>query len=120
VLLRPACLTNTFALLRLLPITDRDTDIEILVLRHQIALLQRQPSDTTVRFRPADMALLAVLLHRLPRRTLHSLRLLVRADTILRWHRDLLRRMPRQGVPTETSSRAPHHTINTNPGSAPG
>jgi putative transposase len=40
VLLRLAYLglTNTFALLRLLPMTDRDKDIEILVLRHQIAL----------------------------------------------------------------------------------
>jgi putative transposase len=44
VLLRLAYLglTNTFALLRLLPTTDRNKDIEILVLRHQIAVLQRQ------------------------------------------------------------------------------
>jgi hypothetical protein len=35
-------LTNTFAMLRLLPMTDRDKDIEILVLRHQIAVPQRQ------------------------------------------------------------------------------
>ncbi|MBP2329488.1 transposase InsO family protein [Kibdelosporangium banguiense] len=85
-------LTNTFALLRLLPMTDRDKDIEILVLRHQIAVLQRQLGDTRVRFSPTDRALLAALLHRLPRHTLHKLRLLVRTDTILRWHRDLMRR----------------------------
>ena len=85
-------LTNTFTLLRLLPMTDRDKDIEILVLRQQIAVLQRQLGDTKVRFSPADRALLAALLHRLPRRTLDKLRLLVRPDTILRWHRDLLRR----------------------------
>jgi hypothetical protein len=30
------------------------------------------------------------LLHRLPKPTLHSLRLLVRPDTVLRWHRDLV------------------------------
>src|SRR5256714_1098909 len=72
--------------------TDRDKDIEILVLRQQIAVLQRQLGDTKVRFSPADRALLAALLHRLPRRTLDKLRLLVRPDTILRWHRDLLRR----------------------------
>ena len=33
--------TNTFAVLRLLPMTDRDKDVEILALRHQIVLLQR-------------------------------------------------------------------------------
>jgi hypothetical protein len=34
---------NTFAVLRLLPMTDREKDAEILVLRHQIAVLERQP-----------------------------------------------------------------------------
>jgi putative transposase len=94
VLLRLAYLglTNTFALLRLLPMSDQDKDIEILALRHQIGILQRQLGDTRVRFSPADRALLAALLHRLPRRTLRRLRLLVRPDTILRWHRDMLRR----------------------------
>jgi putative transposase len=85
-------LTNTFALLRLIPMTDRDKDIEILVLRHQIAVLQRQLGDTKVRFSPTDRALLAALLHRLPRQNLHRLRLLARPDTIRRWHRDLHRR----------------------------
>jgi len=36
--------------------------------------------------------LLAALLHRLPRSVLHDLRLLVRPDTVLRWHRNLLAR----------------------------
>jgi putative transposase len=34
-------LTNTFALIRLLPMSDRDKDVEILALRHQLAVLQR-------------------------------------------------------------------------------
>jgi hypothetical protein len=34
-------ITNAFALLRLLPGSDRDKDIEILSLRHQLAVLQR-------------------------------------------------------------------------------
>ncbi|MEV0828173.1 hypothetical protein [Nonomuraea rubra] len=43
-LLRLAYLTvtNTFAALRLLPMGDRDKDIEILALSHQITVLERQ------------------------------------------------------------------------------
>jgi putative transposase len=86
VLLRLAYLglTNMFALLRLLPRSDRDKDIEILALRHQIGMLHRQLGDTRVRFSPADRALLAALVHRLPRQIVRRLRLLVRPDTILR------------------------------------
>ncbi|ONH22210.1 integrase core domain-containing protein [Pseudofrankia asymbiotica] len=84
--------TNTFALLRLLPRSDRDKDIEILTLRHQIAVLQHQLDGQRIQFRPADRALLAALLRALPKPTLHRLRLLVRPETILRWHRDLLSR----------------------------
>jgi putative transposase len=54
-------------------------------------VLQRQ-LDRRVRFEPADRAWLAALLHRLPKSSLQGLRLLVRPDTILRWHRDLLAR----------------------------
>lgn len=96
-------LTNTFALLRLILMSNQDKDIEILALRHQIGILQRQLGDTRVRFSPADRALLAALLHRLPRYILHRLRLLIRPETILRWHRDLIRRhharMPRPERP---------------------
>jgi transposase InsO family protein len=41
---------------------------------------------------PSDRAFLAVLLHRLPRDVLGRFRLLVRPETVLRWHRDLLAR----------------------------
>jgi hypothetical protein len=84
--------TNAFALLRLFPMSDHDNDTEILVLRHQITVLQRQLAPDKVRFAAADRAFLAALLQRLPRPTLRSLRLLVRPDTVLRWHRDLLAR----------------------------
>ncbi|ROP41889.1 integrase core domain-containing protein [Saccharothrix texasensis] len=84
--------TNAFALLRLLPLSDRDKDTEILALRHQIMVLQRQLGDTRPRFSPADRAFLAALLHRLPAQALRRLRLLVRPETVLRWHRDLLDR----------------------------
>ncbi|MEU7894111.1 hypothetical protein AB0B45_14745 [Nonomuraea sp. NPDC049152] len=93
-LLRLAYLTvtNAFAALRLLPMGDRDKDIEILALRHQITLLERQfGADARVRFAPEDRVFLAALLTSLPREVLRRLRLLVRPDTVLRWHRDLVK-----------------------------
>ena len=83
-------ITNAFTLLRLLPGSDRNKDAEILALRHQLAVLQRQlGGQQQVRFQPANRTWLAALLHNLPRSALRSLLLLVRPDTILRWHRDL-------------------------------
>ncbi|WP_093273990.1 hypothetical protein [Saccharopolyspora shandongensis] len=46
--------TNAFAMLRLLPMNDRDKDAEILVLRHQITVLERQLGKQRVRFTPSD------------------------------------------------------------------
>jgi hypothetical protein len=63
---------------------------EILALRHQITVLERQLHSQRIRFTPADRALLAALLHRLPRTALRQIRLLVRPETVLRWHRDLI------------------------------
>jgi transposase InsO family protein len=84
--------TNVFALLRLLPSSDRGKDIEILALRHQITALECQLGKTRPRFLPSDRAFLAALLLRLPRDVLGRFRLLVRPETVLRWHRDLLAR----------------------------
>jgi len=93
VLLRLAYLTvtNAFAALRLLPVSDRDKDTEILALRHQITVLQRQLGHGKVQFAAEDRAFLAALLTPLPREVLRRLRLLVRSDTVLRWHRDLMK-----------------------------
>ncbi|WP_435126167.1 integrase core domain-containing protein [Micromonospora tulbaghiae] len=84
--------TNTLALLRLLPMSDRDKDAEILALRHQITVLERQLHGEKIRFTRTDRAWLAALLHRLPRNVLRDIRLLVRPETVLRWHRDLIAR----------------------------
>ena len=84
--------TNAFALLRLLPMSDRDKDAEILALRHLLVVLQQQLGTNRVRFTPSDRALLAALLHYLPRRVLGHLHLVVRPDAVLRWHRDLIAR----------------------------
>ena len=64
---------------------------EILILRHQLAVLQRrQPSRPTVNW--ADRALLATLIGVIPRARRRGMRLLITPDTILRWHRDIVRR----------------------------
>ena len=84
--------TNVFTLLRLLPVSDRDKEVEILALRHQIMVLERQLGKARPRFSLADRAFLGALLHRLPPDVLGRFRLLVRPETVLRWHRDLLAR----------------------------
>jgi hypothetical protein len=64
--------------------SDIDKDLEILVLRHQVRVLERQLHGR-LRYRPADRALLAAL-----SRPLHRSRwraFLVTPDTLMRWHR---------------------------------
>jgi transposase len=84
--------SNALALLRLLPMSERDKDIEILTLRHQITVLERQLSVARPQFAAADRVFLAALLLRLPMDGLRRLRLLVRPETVMRWHRDLVAR----------------------------
>jgi len=64
----------------------------ILALRHQIGVLERQLDGRRVRFTPGDRAFLAALLRRLPTEVLRGMRLLVRPDTVMRRHRDLVSR----------------------------
>jgi hypothetical protein len=55
-------------------------------------VLERQLGEARPRFRPAGRAFLAALLHRVPAGVPGRFRLLIRPDTVLRWHRDLLAR----------------------------
>ena len=64
---------------------------EILILRHQLTVLQRRKA-RRANLNWADRALLAALLSLIPRAGRHRMRLLVTPDTILRWHRDIVRR----------------------------
>ena len=77
----------------ILCVTDREKDVEILALRHQLTILQRQLGDQRPQLRPdEDRAFLAALLTPLARATLCRLQLLVSPDTVLRWHRDVVKR----------------------------
>ena len=82
-------ITRVVAWLRLSRREEAWRITEILILRHQLAVLQR-PCRPKLNW--ADRALLATLLGVIPKARRHGLRLLVTPDTILRWHRDIIRR----------------------------
>ena len=112
--------TNALAVLRLLPMSDRNKDAEILALRHQIAVLERHLHGERIRFTPADRALLAALLHRLPRDVLRRIRLLVRPETVLRWHRNLIGDQHATISGPHQAGRPPNDPVDPPAGAAPG
>src|SRR6266536_1665115 len=73
-------------LLLLLARSEQRKEVEILLLRHELQVLRRQVARPQLR--PADRVVLAALSQALPR--VRSL--LVQPDTLLRWHRELVRR----------------------------
>jgi hypothetical protein len=66
----------------------RPRDIELLALRHEVRVLRRQVRRTT--WQPGDRLVLTLLSRRLPRAAWGVLA--VRPETLLRWHRELVRR----------------------------
>jgi len=83
--LRPGYLVmlRVFGWLALLARSDRAKDVEILILRHQVAVLQRQVKTPSLSW--ADRAVLSALARLLPERQLRQLRLIVSPRTLLRW-----------------------------------
>jgi transposase InsO family protein len=88
-------LRRVLGVLGLGPTPDADA-LEIVVLRHQLAVLRRQVPRP--RYTPADRMLLAALAKLLPRQRWAAF--LVTPSTLLRWHRELVARRwtyPRTG-----------------------
>jgi hypothetical protein len=82
-------LTRLLTRLLVLPnADDGTTDLEILVLRHQLRVLRRKIGRPE--FTARDRVLLAAASRALPRQRWASS--LVTAQTLLRWHRTLVRR----------------------------
>jgi hypothetical protein len=70
---------------------SRDQDREILLLRQQLLIMQRQLAWKPAYGRLEKLALLLAAL-RLSKRRLAAVLLIVQPDTLLRWHRDIVRR----------------------------
>ena len=83
--------TKLFAWRRLSRRDDSWKTAEILLLRHQLTVVQRQVhSRPTITW--ADRALIAALLDVLPRSSRAGARLIVSPATVLRWRRDIVGR----------------------------
>jgi len=104
-------ITRVAAGLRLSRREEMQKTAEILILRHQVSVLQRrQPRRPKLDW--ADRALLAALLGVIPKARRQGLRLLVTPDTIVRWHRDIARRrQAARSMPGRTGRPATRQSI---------
>jgi transposase len=85
-------ISSAMPLLRLSRQEDWWKDAEILMLRHQLAVALRERPRAAAGLTWPDRAWLALLAGTLPIDRLGRIRLIVAPATILRWHRDIVRR----------------------------
>jgi len=112
---------RVFSWLALLARSDHAKDAGILILRHQVAVLQRQAGARRLSW--ADRAILAALARLLPRGHLHQLCLIVSPRTLLRWHAGVVRRRwayPRRAPGRPRTAQAVRALVLDNPAGATG
>ena len=100
----PALTRLLFAKLRWMLATGDQRDAEILALRHQVLVLQRQINQS--RFTETDRTILAVLSTAFARSRLGTVFLIVQPATVIGWHRRLVARHWTQ-PPTAVRGRPP-------------
>jgi hypothetical protein len=89
--------SSLLSIFNLTQLSDPEKDLEILVLRHQLAILQRKlkhPVNPT-RIEKLTLAVLTIKLKQFSRKSTNHLRnliLIFQPETIFRWHRDLVHR----------------------------
>ena len=85
------------SLIRVSRLSENDKDLEIIILRHQLDVMVRKHKQP-VRPNQAEKATLALLTAQLKKNTQRTIRQLgdviriVRPETVIRWHRELVRR----------------------------
>ena len=94
-------------LLAILGVAKCDKDMEIIILRHQVRILQRKLK-ASPRITDPEIIILAVLMDKFTRfsdgarQHLNQVMLIFKPDTVLRWHREIVRRkwtFKRKGKP---------------------
>ncbi len=88
--------SSLLSIFNLTQLSDPEKDLEILILRHQLAILQRKlkhPVKAT-RIEKLTLAVLTIKLKQFSRRSTNHFRdlvLIFQPETIFRWHRELVR-----------------------------
>ena len=95
--------------IRVSRLSENDKDLEIIILRHQLDVMVRKHKQP-IRPNRAEKATLALLTAQLKKNTKRTIRQLgdviriVKPETVIRWHRELVRRKWAQ-PPTKTAGR---------------